>query len=95
MGGHLEMKGQPAVFWNLRQLVPGDLMILQIGEDQLVYRVMNVMSYWLQSVPSEETVGPAKKEILTVFTCDGTYVSPEIDYDHRLIVRAERIMVNS
>ena len=81
-----------AVFWNLKDLEPGDLVQVRL-EDGTVYKyaVVSKRQYDSGSAPVDEIVGPTPKETVTLITCSGTFNSGTHQYDKRLVVRAERI----
>jgi LPXTG-site transpeptidase (sortase) family protein len=81
-----------AVFWELKDLNPGDEIQIRL-EDGTVYRyaVNFKQQYDAATAPVEEIVGPTPRETITLITCSGTFSNVSHQYDKRLIVRAERI----
>jgi LPXTG-site transpeptidase (sortase) family protein len=81
-----------AVFWELKDLNPGDEIQIRL-EDGTVYRyaVNFKQQYDAATAPVEEIVGPTPRETVTLITCSGTFSNVSHQYDKRLIVRAERI----
>lgn len=82
----------PAVFWNLKDLEPGDIIDIRL-EDGTLYRyaVNFKQQYDSATAPVSEIVGATPKESVTLITCSGTFSSATHQYDKRLVVRAERI----
>ena len=93
IGGHVDYRSVgPAVFWRLRELVPGDTLVVVTEDgDERRFRVTEVVSYATASVPLERVFGPAASPRLNLITCDGTFNARERNYDQRLVVYAEAI----
>jgi LPXTG-site transpeptidase (sortase) family protein len=81
-----------AVFWDLKDLNPGDEIHIRL-EDGTVYRyaVNFKQQYDAATAPVEEIVGATPRVTVTLITCSGTFSNASHQYDKRLIVRAERI----
>jgi LPXTG-site transpeptidase (sortase) family protein len=81
-----------AVFWNLKDLNPGDIVEVHL-KDGTVYRyaVTVKKQYDSDSAPVSEIVGPTPNQTVTLITCSGVFNSATHQYDKRLVVRAERI----
>ena len=86
----------PAVFWNLKDLEPGDIIDIRLN-DGTVYRyaVNFKQQYDSATAPVNEIVGATPKESVTLITCSGTFNSATHQYDKRLVVRAERIQLDA
>ena len=81
-----------AVFWNLRELVPGDLIDVRLADGtDYQYLVVSNVSYPRDDAPIADIVGPTGKDTVTIITCTGTFNRDIHQYSHRLVVRAERI----
>jgi LPXTG-site transpeptidase (sortase) family protein len=82
----------PAVFWNIKDLEPGDIIEVQQADGTSVkYAVNFKQQYDAATAPVNDIVGPTPKESVTLITCSGTFSSVTHQYDQRLVVRAERI----
>ncbi len=82
----------PAVFWNLKDLEPGDLIRVQLGDGtQYTYAVDLKQQFDAATAPVNDIVGPTGEEIITLITCGGTFDSATHQYDKRLVVRAKRV----
>jgi LPXTG-site transpeptidase (sortase) family protein len=81
-----------AVFWNLRDLQPGDVVEVHL-EDGTVYQysVSALDCMPVAEAPINQIVGPTQSEVVTLITCCGTFNSSTRQYDRRLVVRADRI----
>ena len=81
-----------AVFWNLRDLQPGDVIEVHL-EDGTIYQysvsALNCMP--VAEAPINQIVGPTQSEVVTLITCCGTFDSSTRQYDRRLVVRADRV----
>ncbi|MER3439402.1 MAG: hypothetical protein C4346_18430 [Chloroflexota bacterium] len=91
--GHLDYYGVgPAVFWRLRELLPGDVIEIT-GNTGLLYRyrVEWVRAFDTGTAPVAEIVGPTTTESVTLITCGGTFDAARGEYDQRVVVRAVRI----
>jgi LPXTG-site transpeptidase (sortase) family protein len=81
-----------AVFWNLRDLQPADVVEVQLDDGtSYKYGVTALNCIPVADAPISEIVGPTGSEVVTLITCCGTFNSSTRQYDKRLVVRAERI----
>lgn len=94
MAGHVDYWDVgPAVFWNLEQLVPGDLIRI-FGEDDTMFEyVVEWMENFVVAdlTPEDigELVGDTEQESLTLITCKiGTFDPATGEYRERFVVRA-------
>jgi LPXTG-site transpeptidase (sortase) family protein len=84
----------PAVFWNLRDLVPGDVIEVHLDDGTTyLYSVSAKNCIPVNEAPIGEIVGPTPTEVVTLITCCGTFNSSTRQYDKRLVVRADRIVL--
>lgn len=94
IAGHLDNGlGLPAVFSRLREVRPGDAVIVEAddGTEQR-FIVKNVQSYPYKEVPTSMVFSPNGPAGLNLITCDGNWIAKEKTYDKRLVVFAERVM---
>jgi LPXTG-site transpeptidase (sortase) family protein len=83
--------GNPAIFWHLDQLVPGDLIdVVSQQQTEIRYRVTQSWDYGLSDIPMQKVLATDRVEEVTLITCAGTF-SRGLGYDHRLVVRAVRV----
>ncbi len=81
--------GNPAIFWHLDQLAPGDLIdVVSDKHTQIAYRVSQTWDYSLTSLPMQQVLATDPRDEVTLITSSGTYLRG--GYDHRLVVRAVR-----
>lgn len=89
IAGHVDrVGGDPAVFWYLKNLVPGDDIFVQTFQGNTLHFVVNrVVSYSVNapSAPIIDAVfGPASAHHLNLITCSGVWTGS--GYDQRLVV---------
>jgi hypothetical protein len=91
--GHVDYRTVgPAVFWRLRELWVGDLIIV-VDEDgsEHTFAVVDMASYSAKNFPLGEVFGPANTPRLNLITCDGIFNPNQREYDQRLVIYAEAI----
>ncbi len=103
-GGNIVMAGHvdyytvgPAVFWNVRDLVPGDIVRL-VGEDGQSYEYAvewmqqyNVLTDLTPQVIQNDIVGDTGQESLTLITCGGDFDPTTATYNQRWVLRANLV----
>jgi len=91
--GHRDFAGVgPAVFWKLEQLAPGDsIQVSGADQRQLRYQVTQTWDYTLSNIPMASVLAQGGGDQITLITCSGSY-SRAAGYDHRLVVRAKRVV---
>lgn len=83
----------PAVFWNLKDLEPGDVIRIQLADGtEYAYSVDFKQQFDAATAPVNDIVGPTPKEMVTLITCGGVFNSATHQYDKRLVVRAGRVV---
>lgn len=81
-----------AVFWNLKDLVQGDVVEVKLADDTVYqYRVVSRELVDPDTIDVGEVVGETAKEVVTLITCGGTWDPVARSYKGRIIVRAERV----
>ena len=89
LAGHVDYWNVgPAVFFNLRNLVEGDLVDMA-AEDGKVYRyeVQWQELYLAENAPIQDIVGPTGEQSLTMITCGGEFNYQTGQYVSRNVVR--------
>jgi sortase (surface protein transpeptidase) len=88
IAGHLDgVSGQPAAFWGLGRLRPGDtITVATAGGTQLRFVVVRIARYDRQAVPLVAVFGPSKQANLNLLTCAGRYLPNQRTYRDRLVV---------
>lgn len=81
-----------AVFWRLRDLRPGDAIVLRLADGlELRYEVTLNHVYDLDAGPWDELLGAdAAPDAVTLVTCDGQFNRATGEYSDRRVVRAVR-----
>ena len=80
-----------AVFWRLRELQPGDAVnVVLVDGTSFSYRVVSSELYDEDTAPVQEIVGPTDNQTVTLITCAGVFDRGALEYNKRLVVRAER-----
>jgi sortase A len=91
MSAHLDYHNYgPAVFWNLKRLLPGDRIEIALEDGgRVAYAVTAAEVYPVRDVPMRDVLQWTERESLTLITCAGSFIAGE--YTHRLVVRAVRV----
>ena len=83
-----------AVFWNLRDLQQGDVIEVHLDDGTVyLYSVSALNCIPVGEAPIGQIVGATPTEVVTLITCCGTFNSSTRQYDKRLVVRADRIVL--
>ena len=91
LAGHVDWGGRLRVFGFLRQLEPGDEVLVSDADgNQLAYRVVWSNLVDAEDAPLDEIFAQGPSEELTLITCGGTFDRATHQYLGRLIVRAVR-----
>ena len=92
--GHVDWRNYgPAVFWRLKDLVPGDEIDVRLTDGTTIkYSVVATSSFTVREMNMAEILAPTPVESITLITCTGQFSSGE--YDRRLVVRAARTSVS-
>ena len=90
IAGHVDYICCLAVFAPLRNIQEGDLIDYYTGDgNRITYAVQ-----WFADYPEDSnwnSVVAGGSDVLTLFTCNGTFNSAVHSYDHRRVVRAARV----
>lgn len=80
----------PAIFFNLKDLDPGDMLEVTLEDGTLLqYQVASRWSVYPETADIGSIVGPTEQDVITLITCGGNLGN---QYDQRLIVRATRVL---
>lgn len=89
MAGHLDSKTGPAIFWRLRDLRPGDEVLVTSDDGaERRFLVRELAHYPFDQAPLDRIFGPGDHAALNLITCGGTFDQPTQNYDQRLVVYA-------
>ena len=98
MAGHVDYYTVgPAVFWNVRDLVPGDIIrVIDENGEAIEYAVewtelFDVATELTPEVIQTNIVGDTGQESLTLITCGGPFDPATGQYLERFVVRANQI----
>ena len=98
MAGHVDYWSVgPAIFWNIRDLLPGDtLRVLADSGETFEYAVewtylYDVATELTPEVIQNEIVADTGQEALTLITCGGEFIPETAEYLQRYVVRANVI----
>jgi sortase (surface protein transpeptidase) len=88
IGGHVDSRRGPAVFYRLPDLKPGDLVEVQRGPVWLSFRVVRSAWYPKSRFPTAEVYGPTPDPQLRLITCGGAFDTSRRSYVDNLVVYA-------
>lgn len=87
IAGHLDDKVGPAIFWRLRELEPGDTIIVIDSEGvERTFVVTEVASYRWDEAPLARIFGFDLERDLNLITCAGQFSRRDANYSRRLVV---------
>jgi len=91
MDGHVDSYTGPAIFFRLRQLNEGDVVIVKNERGQAIeFVVQAVKTYKTSSAPIPLIFGPSNESRLNLITCAGKYSRKSKEHQERLVVFAIR-----
>ncbi|GAC1626442.1 MAG: hypothetical protein NVS4B7_16270 [Ktedonobacteraceae bacterium] len=92
--GHLDRPGgYPAVFWDLRKVSVGDMiMVVDASGKTLRFRVTRTAAYPPQDAPLQEIFGDTGGTYLNLITCAGTWIPSQHQTTLRLVVYASLVL---
>jgi len=89
IAGHVDSVSGPAVFYRLRQLAPGDAIVVQRADGAtLRFVVEGVRQYPKASFPAAAVFGPVSWSALRLVTCGGSFDAARHSYRDNLVVDA-------
>jgi LPXTG-site transpeptidase (sortase) family protein len=87
LAGHLGIKSEPAIFWNLDKLKIGEFITVRDAKKQtLNFRVVAKQYYVPAEAPREKIFGKTTTANLNLITCSGSFIENRDDYTKRLVV---------
>jgi len=92
MDGHVDSYVGPAVFFPLRNLSKGDVVIVKDAKGKAIeFAVEAVETYKTADAPIARIFGPTNESRLNLITCTGKYSRKKREHLERLVVYAIRI----
>lgn len=91
IAGHLDtVTGAPSVFWDLKNLKQGDIIIVSDDKNkQYEFAVTEIKVYPFDKVPLKEIFGATDAKRLNLITCVGEWDKGSSNYSNRLVVYAK------
>ena len=89
IAGHVDrVGGDPAIFWSLSSMAPGDQISVVTAQGKTLQFVVNRVVNYPANAPSQNVInavfGPTSEHHLNLITCSGVWTSN--GYDQRLVV---------
>ncbi|MFC5527952.1 class F sortase [Cohnella yongneupensis] len=92
MDGHYDSRTGPAVFFRLKQLKPGDIVIVKNERGEYIeFAVQSVKTYGKSVAPIAMIFGPTQESNLNLITCAGKYSRKLKEHQERLVVFTKRL----
>lgn len=93
--GHVDRPGGPAVFWRLRELVPGDTFeIDRVDGTTVKFKVDDVKVLPQTDFPTEAVYGNIDHAGVRLITCTGTWDRYQRRYSDNLVVYSSLVVEN-
>lgn len=89
--GHVSSWTADGIFYNLKKLVPGNLVTITRGDNTIyTYKVIKSVVYPYTNVPMNTVLAPVNANIpgLNLMTCTGSVISGTSEFNQRLVVYA-------
>ncbi len=87
INGHLDTATSPAVFFELRNLIAGDEMVITYANnDRYVFVVTAKHRYYFDEAPMDQILSASAGRSLNLITCDGAWDGGSANYQQRLVV---------
>lgn len=91
--GHVDRPGGPAVFWRLRELVPGDVIEIDRADGKTVrFNVDKVEQFEQRNFPTQAVYGNIDHAGIRLITCGGTFDREIRQYSHNTVVFGSMIV---
>jgi hypothetical protein len=92
LAGHVDSRSGPAVFWRLRDLVPGDEVVVDRADGTAVrFTVTTVEVAPKADFPTAAVYGPTPRAELRLVTCGGAFDRSARSYTDNVVVTALRV----
>ncbi|OLR94205.1 class F sortase [Actinokineospora bangkokensis] len=91
LAGHVDSHRGPAVFYRLRDLRPGDAVVVRRSDGTTVtFTVDEVRRYPKSAFPTDDVYGPTPGAALRLITCGGDFDRTTRSYVDNIVVYASR-----
>ena len=92
LAGHVDWKGSPGVFYNLRNLEPGaEILVDRTDGSTATFRVTSREQYDKDAFPSELVYGDLDHAGLRLITCGGSFDRSARSYEDNIVVFANLV----
>ncbi|MBB3674335.1 sortase (surface protein transpeptidase) [Modestobacter versicolor] len=89
LAGHVDWGGEPGAFYGLRELLPGDEVVIDRADGTTAtFRVDRVEEHDKDAFPSDDVYGDLPYAGLRLITCGGAFEDDSGDYEDNVIVFA-------
>lgn len=88
IAAHVDSTTGPAVFYRLRELKPGDTVLVDYRDGSVAFSVRESQSFSKASFPTARVYGATAGPELRLITCDGTFDRKARSYRSNLVVSA-------
>jgi sortase (surface protein transpeptidase) len=89
--GHVDSYSGPGVFFNLKLLLPGDVVRVTDGSVLVLFRVQRVETYPKNTFPTAEIFGTTPDAELRLVTCGGPFDQSIGHYEDNVVIYASAI----
>jgi sortase (surface protein transpeptidase) len=90
--GHVDSTAGPAVFYDLRELEPGDVVEVGLADGSTArYAVVGTEQVAKDRFPTAAVFGASATDVLRLITCTGAFDRGARSYTDNLVVSAERL----
>jgi sortase (surface protein transpeptidase) len=94
LAGHVDWEGEPGAFYGLRELRPGDTVVVDRADGTVAtFRVDRVEKHAKNDFPTDEVYGDIDHAGLRLITCGGAFDEDTGDYQDNIIVFASLALV--
>lgn len=94
LAGHVDWAGEPGAFSGLRELLPGDEVVVDRDDgSQLTFVVDRVEEHAKDEFPTDEVYGDLASAGLRLITCGGAFDTDTGDYRDNVVVFASLVAV--
>jgi hypothetical protein len=89
IAGHIDSRRGPAVFYRLRELAPGDeILVERVDGSRSRFVVRDLARFPKTDFPTDDVFGPTTEPVLRLITCDGAFDSNRRSYVENLVAFA-------